>query len=394
MEKLFDRWGINHDLIPAIVTDSAANIKKGIRLLDILNPPCFGHNLQLGITAGMNHPLVIELSSEAKGMVSFFHHSSAATTSLRNLARASGHTVTTLKQSCPTRWGSDLGMYQSLESLKDPVITIMIQSKKKVPDDQFWSDLSEFIKVLLPLEKITTRLSGETYPTMSYVYPILIDLVTYKLAVNDTDSPLVAGFKEEMLSKVNVVFDNDATIETMQLAAVLDPRFKHLGFLKQSAQREVFHLLKDKAEDLDKSDPSTPSPSNSPPEKRTRGNEDGQLDDEDLLIFGSVCLNAMQAQGTKLPKGKSPIDIEIDNYKRKKGCNSLKECPLQWWKKREHQFPTLSRLAKRYLAIPATSVKSERLFSDGGNTITAKRNALLPEFACELILLHANRVGK
>ncbi len=99
----------------------------------------------------------------------------------------------------------------------------------------------------------------------------------------------------------------------------------------------------------------------------------------------------MQKDSSKLPRGKTEIDIEIDNYKKEKGCSSLKECPLKWWKKRQHQFPNLSRLAKRYLAIPATSVKSERLFSDGTNTVTKKRASLLPESAVELIVLHANR---
>jgi hypothetical protein len=44
-------------------------------------------------------------------------------------------------------------------------------------------------------------------------------------------------------------------------------------------------------------------------------------------------------------------------------CIGHKECPLEWWKKNEANFPLLANLAKRYLAAPATSSDSERVFN-------------------------------
>jgi hypothetical protein len=38
---------------------------------------------------------------------------------------------------------------------------------------------------------------------------------------------------------------------------------------------------------------------------------------------------------------------------------------LMWWKVHAVRFPYLSRLARRYLAMPATSASVERLFSGG-----------------------------
>jgi hypothetical protein len=40
------------------------------------------------------------------------------------------------------------------------------------------------------------------------------------------------------------------------------------------------------------------------------------------------------------------------------------------------QYPTLSRMARDYLAIQGSAVPSERAFSSGGLTATARRNRL------------------
>ena len=47
--------------------------------------------------------------------------------------------------------------------------------------------------------------------------------------------------------------------------------------------------------------------------------------------------------------------------------------PLKWWKVKESTYPVLSRIAKKYLAIPATSVEAERRFSNLGNLLTKRR---------------------
>jgi hypothetical protein len=50
--------------------------------------------------------------------------------------------------------------------------------------------------------------------------------------------------------------------------------------------------------------------------------------------------------------------------------------PLEWWKNNQSNLPNLSRMARDYLGIPATSVPSEEIFSLGKNLITDKRNRL------------------
>ena len=50
--------------------------------------------------------------------------------------------------------------------------------------------------------------------------------------------------------------------------------------------------------------------------------------------------------------------------------------PLAYWELNSSNYPVLAILARRYLAIPATSASSERYFSGGALTITKLRNRL------------------
>ena len=69
----------------------------------------------------------------------------------------------------------------------------------------------------------------------------------------------------------------------------------------------------------------------------------------------------------------SPIDSNTD--------------PLIWWKIHEKDYLILSKIAKDYLPIQATSVLSERTFSILGLTISKTRNRLDSETARAIICM-------
>lgn len=80
---------------------------------------------------------------------------------------------------------------------------------------------------------------------------------------------------------------------------------------------------------------------------------------------------------------------EISRYKAKP-LLALNEKILDWWQSHGPRYPNLKKMAKKYLAIVATSVPSERLFSTAGNIINAKRSSLDPSNVEKLIFLHDN----
>ena len=69
--------------------------------------------------------------------------------------------------------------------------------------------------------------------------------------------------------------------------------------------------------------------------------------------------------------------------------DGTKSDPLVWWRGlRQQKYPLLSALARRVLAIPATSAASERLFSVAGLIATKKRNSLTGDSVSLLVWLH------
>ena len=73
------------------------------------------------------------------------------------------------------------------------------------------------------------------------------------------------------------------------------------------------------------------------------------------------------------------------------GCAGRNADILTWWRLNQEELPLLSKIARTVLSIPASSAKSERVFSTGGNVVTAKRSRLLPSKAEDLIILKENR---
>ena len=64
--------------------------------------------------------------------------------------------------------------------------------------------------------------------------------------------------------------------------------------------------------------------------------------------------------------------------------------PLQWWKLNAAHYPCVSVLPRKYLAIPATFVHSERAFSLTGHLVNEKRAAVLPGTVNMLAFLAGN----
>ena len=78
-------------------------------------------------------------------------------------------------------------------------------------------------------------------------------------------------------------------------------------------------------------------------------------------------------------------DVIIDQYNAHGRLD-----PLVWWKRNATHYPCLDSLARKYLAIPATSVPAERAFNLTGHLVNEKWASLFPETVNMLSCLGAN----
>ena len=102
--------------------------------------------------------------------------------------------------------------------------------------------------------------------------------------------------------------------------------------------------------------------------------------------------NIYQARKPKSVKG-SMLDLVHAEYTKYLDvpCMEPDGNPLEFWKINGFLYPHVGNFAKAMLAIPATSVASERVFSTAGNIISSQRACLLPENANMLIFIKHNK---
>lgn len=69
------------------------------------------------------------------------------------------------------------------------------------------------------------------------------------------------------------------------------------------------------------------------------------------------------------------LDEEIDQYLNAE-CEEEAHQPLAFWKANSERFPSLSNMARTYLAVPASSAPCKRAFSVGRHIQTSTRNRM------------------
>jgi hAT family C-terminal dimerisation region len=90
------------------------------------------------------------------------------------------------------------------------------------------------------------------------------------------------------------------------------------------------------------------------------------------------------ARGEDVDKSTLSVEDELNAYMHVQQV-STKVDPLLWWKQHQGEFPRLARMARQYLAVPATSASVERVFSGVGLVTTDLRGRLMDTTTIDLM---------
>ena len=406
LAKTFDKWGLNNRIFVG-VSDNAANITKAMSDLadfeyTVEHIRCAAHTIQLSVKKGLE--IIKNFLSQVSKLNNFLVNKDKHRERLHKMQeicnskiileplsfdddddnelidkdQSFNHIVEPIKDII-TRWNSTYKVLGRLNELKAAIKLLITTLKSESVKDYYedgclleslflndyqWNIVKELILLLKNFAAATEILSGSSYPTLSLTYPIISSLFQHLISMKrKIKSPEVLKVCDEMYSSMEEKWTDPGI--TGLIASFLDLRFKNLTFATTSQRREVHTHFKNL---INKNQQNQQSEDFSDINNST--SKSAAL----LLLFGNT--------QTVKPTNKS----ELDKYLELPAVSILENYnPLEWWKVNQNLYPTLAHQARIYLAIPSTSVPCERLFSTAGNTITDRRNRLVPSTVYNLL---------
>ncbi|XP_057193820.1 E3 SUMO-protein ligase ZBED1-like [Triplophysa rosa] len=283
---------------------------------------------------------------------------------------------------CATRWGSKQKMVERiLEQV--PAIRRVLDDRRHHHLNPSWQDIAVLESVnaaLKPAAEFTDLLSGESYVTVSSVKPVLKLLTEDIIKLSNEDTTLTSDIKQKMCSVLLEKYELAALQKLLAKACFLDPRYRGDHIFDTGAKSAIIEEMLGMSEEgrggASESVATDEGQAEVPPaaKKKTLG---------DLL-------NSRTTSASASVPSRVRSDNELTCYLQEDPIDSNAN-PLSWWRENQGRFPMLSKVARKYMCICATSTPSERVFSAAGNIVTPIRSSLTPHKVNTLVFLARNK---
>jgi len=337
--KCINEYKIDNKII-AVVSDNAANmINNGtllkVKLLNeynnIIYPiGCSCHIINLCINEGFK--IKNNEIDKLRLIVIKLRSSPLLLDKIKKLVEENEENYYCPKIDNVTRWNSTYTMIKDILKMKKTLNDLQEIDITEIE----WKIYESYHKILKQFNNAVLILEGSEYPTISLTYTVIEILKQYLNQQIKKDS-----FKDvliPMLDKLNKYY-NDYK-EIYKITSFLDPSQKTVNIQKNeiSIIKKIYMRYKKEIIVINKNS----------------DNDDSS--NENIFTKNTISKN------------------EFNDYKKK----NIEETDniLEWWKIYETKYPTLSKIARDFLCVPASSAPVERIFSSSGNIVTAKRNRL------------------
>uniref|UniRef100_A0A8D0GEG7 BED-type domain-containing protein n=1 Tax=Sphenodon punctatus TaxID=8508 RepID=A0A8D0GEG7_SPHPU len=388
---------IMHDTLQ----DMAANLQQFQSAYSWTSLCCAAHMLHLCIKAGLELEQVQEALRAARGIVSYFQHDAKATCSLNSKLEAINKTKLKLVMDTGVRWITTIEMCESLLDLKWAIMSVLEEHPKGTSAiqnlaDHQWKLLQDLVPIMRTIKIATSFLREEQNISISSLMPCIHGIVAAIGQQSEDSSSIiktvVSNIKAELTKRWGITEDEKLLESPAVIASFLDPRFKEMRFLSPSLRSELHKEVKNTLSQV--FNPQSPSSTKfwlpSSDHKAEVGETGSQLPAQKERGPSGQSQSMYDILLGKDPTESMPeIHQQLENYIVEPLCKRSTN-PLEWWKTNEHRFPAVARLAKQYLAIPATAVLPDQAFAASESTLEHRRAVLAPENLDQILFLHQN----
>ncbi|XP_037629812.1 E3 SUMO-protein ligase ZBED1-like [Sebastes umbrosus] len=378
ISSTLEEFDISREAVVAVATDNALNYVNAIRNLGLINVPCFAHMLNLAVRKGLEVKAVDSALSRLKQTAAHFGKSPSDSCLLEEKQELLGLKKERLINDCITRWNTTYDMICRASQQQAAVAAVIWEKKLSNLElsTSEWSMVEQLKDTLKPFKVATQALSTDAYPTASAVLP-LQHVMIFQLSTPDAShTSAMKEVRGRMVANLKMRYREESS-EWMLLnkAAFMDPRFSRLVHLSPEQRHLVTDSLSQEMEENKGDDDYTQAREEE--EKTAALGAMGSL-------FGDLYSDKSSGNGDKCNRD----EIQEMQAYMKETPLSADSNPLLWWRDTGcNRYPLLSKLARKYLCVPGTSLRSERVFSSAGNIVNTKRAALDPDQVDRLVFL-------
>ncbi|KAK3244783.1 hypothetical protein CYMTET_45618 [Cymbomonas tetramitiformis] len=379
------------DYIRATCSDNASNMLAAWKCFD--GHECIDHTLALVVKTFLEHPVVKSVFSKLRGMTTHFNHSVIGGNLLKECQRRHGLGESKPPQDNDTRtgWGGAckqarwyfenqvaIQMYD-VENPSKAATTVanpdgsVYRAHQLAADD--WNIVREAMYLLTYAKTAVDLLQHTKKVTVNLILPVVghrpiytfhaDTLIKYERQPVFICNEAVKEARELAYKDLVRRFFNglyDSKLEDFAVSTLLDPRYKSFKF-KYAENWMRGHFLRKQAEawatacyaadwkaraggaavDLkSKRDPRPIVVSEA--SFLEDSDSDDEVEGDDELTEGELARDEMRDY-LELPAAKSDVDVQ------------------RWWRDHRGQFPTLAKMARQFLVVPASTAGVERAFS-------------------------------
>jgi len=352
---------------------------------------CLIHVVQLAV-----HEIYDSLPSLGRVHLTakFFHNSPTAAKHLARVVREMRQAGTIPTNSTcsktilmtKTRWASVQSSVDRHLLLRPAIDKVLPEHDRGnlILDGSKVQALREVSKLLTPVNEATRDLERRGC-ALAEALPLLVTMLVKMDAAFPAGQEAVVAVRNARETFIHSLLKRlKPIVADLIFVTLFDPRFKKLAFLGKTVQHTTFAELWHKEVEAAK--------------KRLQDEYAGTLQlhsaafqQQKQPAFASTKLRdtllAMcdgQVEKTELM---AYIDAYVDLEKHATD-------PLGWWRENASHFPTMALLARKYLAIPASTAEVERLFSAAKLVVPELRNRLAPDVLEDLLTIRLGKTQK